>query len=136
MRQVSEKELARMKKRGGTKVKRRLGTGTKKPEPEIKEEGLDLSGSDSTNLPTAQASPPDTKPYAAIASSMAASNASMEKLVDNNTIAIGAFGKKLEALKPAELSKWQKADFIRHKVKRLENKLIDFVDSVPMRNRR
>ena len=133
MRQVSEKELTRMKKRGGTKVKRRLGTGTKKPEPEIKEEGLDLSGSDSTNLPTVPASPPDTKPYAAMAASVAASNASMEKLVDSNTLAIVTFAKKLDSMKPADKSIWQKADFIRHKVKR-KDKLIDYVDSIPMRN--
>jgi hypothetical protein len=137
VKQISEKDLTRMKKRGGVKVKRKLGTATKKPEPEIKEEGLDLSGSDSTNLPTAPASPvPDTKPYAAMSASIAASNASMEKLVDNNTQAIRDFGVKLAALKPAEKSIWQKSDFIRHKVKRGKDKLIEYVDSTPMLNRR
>lgn len=136
MRTVKADELNRMKKRGGVKVKRKLGTGKKKPEPEIKEEALALSGANTTELPSAPALTPEPKPYAAMAASMAASNEQMTILVASNTKMIKDFGKKLETLKPSEKSIWQKADFIRHKVKRLESKLIDYVDSVPMRNRR
>jgi hypothetical protein len=135
VRTVGKDELNRMKKRGGVKVKRKLGTGKKKPEPEIKEEALALSGANSTKLPSAPALTPAPVPHAAMSASVAASDEQMSMLVENNTKAIQNFSKKLESLKPAEKSIWQKADFIRHKVKRLESKLIDYVDSIPMRNK-
>ncbi len=49
MRTVSAKELARLKRKGGVRVKRRLGT--KKPEPEV-DDAAALSGAKVAEIPT------------------------------------------------------------------------------------
>lgn len=143
MKKVSEQELKRLKKKGGVKVKRKLGTGKKKSEPEVPVEAA-LSGASDTEPPAPQptvipvsvpAPAVDMKPYAAMSASIATSNANIANLIKNNTRMIQDFNKKLTNMEPAELTKWQAADFIRHKVKRDGFKLIEYIDSVPMRNR-
>ncbi len=143
MRTVTEKELGRLKKRGGVKVKRRLGT--KKPEPEVKEAAA-LSGAKAPEavlpapalpipepvaVPTPEPTPApiiDIKPFAAMSASIAASNANVAKLVENNTRVIEDFKTQL-ADKAGEVRKrvaW------RHKVKRDSFKMMEEIISIPI----
>jgi len=139
MRKVTETELNRMKKRGGVKVKRRLGT--KKPEPEVTENAA-LSGAKESEavlpapaLPVPEPVPEpalapviDMKPFAAMSASIAASNANVAKLVENNTRVIEDFKTQL-AEKAGQVKKrvsW------RHRVKRDQFKLMEEIISIPM----
>ena len=128
-RQVGASELRRMKKSG--KVRKKLGAQPAKEKPVSvapKDEGM--SGSASAE-PLAPA--PAPQPMAAMSASMEYRDSLLENLVENNTKAIQDFGVRLDSLKPAELSAWHRAAFIRHKVVRdKKSSLIDYVDSVPM----
>jgi hypothetical protein len=135
MRTISTKELTRMKKKGGVKVKRRLGTKSKKPESEAEDTKV-LSGPEPSETPV-PALPPvpalDTQAIASMAASMAARDAHMEAIVTNNTRVIEKFKKDLQ--KPEKLTAFQRADFVRHKVVRdKKSNLMDYIDSIPMEN--
>ena len=133
MKRVSQVELKRLKKKG--KVRKKMGAQPAKERPvPVATSGEGMSGSAPTEQPAPVLPPaPAPEPMASMAAPMAVRDALLEDLIANNTRAISEFGARLEAMKPAELSAWQKAAFIRHKVVR-DNKssLIDYVDSVPM----
>lgn len=131
MKTVSQKELDRLKKKGGVSVKRKLGTKKKqakkkqgKSSETVATESEALSGA----VPPERPAPAqlDTKPFAAMTASMAAHNASMEKLIEHNTLALMRFTEKVEQMKPRERKPW------RAKVRRTKDKLIDEVDIIPM----
>lgn len=135
-RTITEQELQRLKQAGGVKLKRRPGTAPKSPEPVATSEAS-LSG-DKAPEPLAPASiaapAPDMQPMASMAASMAVRDAQLNDLIENNTKAIKTFSNKLSVMQPEEKSIWQRADFVRHKIKRSKDKLIEYVDSTPMRN--
>ncbi len=139
MRTVSAKELAGLKRKGGVHVKRRLGT--KKPEPEVDNTAA-LSGAKEPEIPAPASPVPapaptpvaapapviDMKPFAAMSASIAASNANIVKLIENNTNVIKDFRVQL-AEKAGEVKKrvpW------RHKIKRDGFKLIEEIVSYPI----
>jgi hypothetical protein len=132
MKKVSQAELDKLRRKKGVKVKRKLGT--KKPEPEVKEPAAE-SGAVETATP-APALPPtilaapqtDMKPYAAMSASIAASNANVAKLIENNTKVIEDFKAQL-AEKAGETKKrvsW------KHKIKRDGFKLMEEIISSPI----
>ncbi len=101
MRKVSAKELARLKRKGGVHVKRRLGT--KKPGPEV-DDASALSGAKVAEIPTPAsplpAAPPasptiDMNDYRRMAASNALRDAQLEKIVTNNTKVIKDFATEL-----------------------------------------
>ena len=132
MRKVSQVELKRLKKKG--KVRRKMGAQPEKERPaSVAKDGEGMSGSVPAEQPVpVLPSAPAPEPMASMAAPMAARDALLEDLIANNTRAISVFGEKLAAMTPRELSKWQKADFIRHNIERRDDKLIDYVDSIPM----
>ncbi len=134
-----------MKKKGGVKVKRHLGT--KKPEPEVTEDKA-LSGAKESEaavpapaLPISAPIPApisapisvpapviDMKPFAAMSASIAASNANVAKLIENNTKVIENF--KIHLAEKAGNVKKRVA--WRHKVKRDQFKLMEEIISIPI----
>jgi hypothetical protein len=125
MRQVSEVELKRLKKRG--KVRRKLGAQpkTEKPEPVVAE-GIRKSGSEPETQPVPASTPAPVEQSASMSASMALRDGLLEQLVSNNTAAIERFSLALAAEKP------KRGVAYRHTVNRSKDKLIDFVDSIPM----
>jgi len=129
MKTVSEKELSRMKKRGGVKMKRRLGT-KQKPEP-VATDDIGLSGSVPTEQPVPAPAPViDMQPMAAMAASMAARDAQLETVIVNNTKAVDKFRTQLTE----QANKVKKKVSWRHKIKRSDKLLIDEVISSPIEN--
>lgn len=129
MRQISEKELERLRKKGGVDVKRRRGK-KKKSEP-VATESKALSGAEVTERSAPALTPApaiDMQPFAAMAASMAVRDADLKDVITNNTRAIERFKSELNATnKPA------KPVAYRHKVVRdKSSSLIDYVDSIPM----
>ena len=132
MKKMTQKELDRLGKKKGFKVKRKLGAQPKKPEPdvEIKDEEA-LSGAD---LPEIEAPAPalplevNMEPFAAMSASNAVRDAQMQELVNNNTQAIKDFQVQLAeqvAVVPNRVP-W------RHTIKRTDKNLIKEVISTPM----
>ena len=134
-RKVSQQELDRLRRKKGVKIKRKLGTAPKKPEPvEVSEA---KSGATPTDMPVPasvpEPTPPpapviDMQPFAAMSASMAASNVNITRLVENNTKVIEDFKTQL-AEKSGEVRKrvsW------RHKIKRDGFKLMEEIISSPM----
>jgi len=132
MKKLSQQELDRFGKKKGFAVRRKMGAQQKKPEPEV-EDDVALSGAKAAEAEVPTPALPlevNMEPFAAMSASMKASDANFAILIQKNTETIEAFRTQL-AEKPEDLSKWQMADFIRHKVNR-KNNLIDYVDSIPM----
>jgi hypothetical protein len=133
MKKVTQKELDRIAKKKGIKIKRKFGAQPEKPEPEVKEEDA-LSGVDLSETSTpAPASPPEPlqlapEPFAAMSASIAASNANTEKLIENNTKALENFRIQLaeQAANVPKRVPW------RHTVKRTDKQLIKEVISTPI----
>lgn len=126
MRIVSKDELNRMKK-GGVKVKRRLGTKSLEPDAE---DGASLSGESTSKAPAPALTPPaptpDTQPMASMSASMQYRDTLLETLIQNNTAAIEGFRQALLAQKPRVGVSY------RHKVIRdKKSSLIDEVISTP-----
>jgi len=132
MRQVTKEQLTRMKKRGGVKVKRRLGTG--KLESDVKDSSV-VSGIAKAetpapaSLPEAPPAVPDLQPMAAMAASLAARDAQLELVIENNTRVVKEFKNSL-----AEMSKPRKRVPWLHKINRTDKGLIDNVLSSPVEN--
>lgn len=131
MKKMTQKELDRLGKKKGFKVKRKLGAQPKKPEPEVEVKDEEaLSGAD---LPEIEAPAPalplevNMEPFAAMSASNAVRDAQMQQLVNNNTLAIETFQKQLATQVAAVPNRvpW------RHKVKRTDKGLIDYVTSTP-----
>ena len=131
VKKVTEAQLKRMKKKG--KVRKKMGAQPEKERLEpVAPETEGMSGSEGTERPAPTLPEPDTG-MAAMSASMEMRDKLLTGLVENNTRAIQEFGEKLATLKPAELSKFQRADFVRHQVVRdKQTSLIDYVDSIPM----
>ena len=143
MKVISKKELDRLRKKGGVKVKRHLGTKQKTPEPEVAA-SMPLSGSIPSKIPVpalpnsipvpepiaAPAPVIDMKPFAAMSASIAASNANVAKLIENNNTVIENFRIQLTEKVPEvkERVSW------RHRVKRDQFKLMEEIISTPMRS--
>lgn len=134
MKTMSQKDFDRLGKKRGVNVRRKMGVQPKKPEPEVEDE-VALSGAKAAEAEVpVPALPPaplevNMEPFASMSASMTASNANFATLIEKNTETIEAF--RVQLTEKTDLSKWQAADFIRHKVKR-KDKLIDYVDSIPM----
>lgn len=134
MKKLSQKELDKLRRKKGVSVKRKLGTKPKKPESEVKEPAAE-SGAVETAAPAPAlpptvipAPPTDMKPYAAMSASIAASNANVAKLIENNTKVIEDFKAQLaeKADKTGKRVSW------RHRIKRDGFKLMEEIISSPM----
>jgi len=127
MKTVSKKELDQLRKKGGVKVKRHLGTKQKTPEPEVAA-SMPLSGSIPTKAPAPASAPElDLKPFASMAASMAVRDAHLEEVIANNTKVVEKFRQDITELKkPRKQVPW------RHKVLRTDKLLIDEVISTPL----
>jgi len=131
MKTVSAVELKRLKKRG--KVRRKLGAQPEreKPEPVVKDdEGMSGSVSAERPAPALVNEPAiDMQPFASMAASMAASQASVEILIGNNTKVMQQFREDLaEIKKPRHRVPWE------HTVKRTDKGLINKIISIPQEN--
>ena len=107
MKTVSKKELDRLRKRGGVKVKRHLGTKQKTPEPEVAA-SVPLSGSIPSKTPVPASAPElDLKPFASMAASMAVRDAHLEEVIANNTRVVENFRREVTELnKPRKRVPW------------------------------
>lgn len=130
MKKVTQKELDRLSRKKGHRVKRKMGA-QKRPEP-VATESDALSGAEPpeqpvpVSLPEPQNITVDMQPFAAMSASIAASNRNLEKLIERNTEAIEAFRDKLIEEKPIRSVAY------RHTIKRDSNKFIEEVISTPM----
>lgn len=127
MRKVSQNEFDLLQKRKGVTVKRKMGA-QKKPESVVEDRKV-LSGTRQPEKPVPALPAVSTpKPMASMTASMAARDAQLKLVIENNTKVIREFKTQLAtqvAAKPVRVS-W------RHKVKRTEKLLIDEVISTPM----
>lgn len=131
MKTMSQKELDRLGKKKGFKIKRKMGVQPekKKPEPVVKDE-VALSGAKAAETVEPVPALPlevNMQPFAAMSASIAASNKNFAELIQKNTETIEAFRTQLaeKASQVKERVSW------KHKVKRKDN-LIDEVISTPM----
>lgn len=131
-RKVSQVELKRLKKRG--KVRKKMGAQPEKEKPApVATAGEGMSGSAPTEPPM-PASPPQVEqpavqeqPMASMAASMAVRDALLERMIDNNALAIAEFRQALTEQKPRVGVSY------RHKVVRdKKSSLINEVISTPM----
>jgi len=139
-RTVSEEELGRMKKRGGTRVRRKQGSKKASPEPERKDVEA-LSG-----VVASESSAPATKSAedtiataiaetlkvqrAAMAATNVVRDVHLEKLIENNTKVITAFKKELQNTETSKVqTPW------RHKIRRKRDGFIDYIDSFPIESK-
>ena len=136
MKKMTQQDLDRLGKSRGVKVRRKMGAQPKKPELDVEvEDAVAMSGVETPEIEAPAPALPlevNMEPFAAMSASMATSDKNFQALIVNNTKALDDFRTQLAEKKG--LNKWQEADFIRHKVKR-KDKLIDYVDSTPMRNK-
>ena len=132
MKKMTQKDLDRLGKKKGFKVKRKMGAQPKKPEPEVEEE-VALSGAEATEIETPAPALPlevNMEPFAAMSASNAVRDQQMQALVENNTKVIEGFQKQLAeqvATAPKRVP-W------KHKIKRTDRGLIDYVTSTPQEN--
>lgn len=125
MRKVSQVELKRLKKKG--KVRRKMGAQPEKTMPTlVAKDDKGMSGSVSAEQPVSAPTPEPAQPMASMSASMELRDGLLQDLVANNTKAIDDFRQALEKEKP------RMGVSYRHTVKRGEDKLIDYVDSIPM----
>ena len=134
-RKVSPTELKRLKKKG--KVRKKMGAQPETEKPVLAApEDKGMSGSASTEPPAPAPIPapaPVEQPMASMSASQQLRDGLLQDLIANNTQAIQDFSARLNGMKPAELSKWHRAAFVRHKVVRdKKSSFIDYVDSIPM----
>lgn len=127
MRNVSQVELKRLKKKG--KVRRKMGVQPEKsmPAPVVKDD-KGMSGSESAEKqPVLAPSPEPTQPMASMSASMELRDGLLQDLIANNTKAIENMRQALAEQKP------RPGIAYRHKVNRNEkSSLIDEVISTPM----
>ena len=131
MKKMTQKDLDRLGKKKGFKVKRKLGAQPKKPEPEVEvEDEVALSGAETPETEAPAPALPlevNMEPFAAMSASNAARDSQMQAIIENNTAVIEGFQKQLAeqvAVVPNRVP-W------KHKVKRTDKGLIDFVTSTP-----
>jgi hypothetical protein len=132
MKTMTQKDLNRLGKKKGFKVKRKMGAQPKKPEPEVEvEDEVALSGAET---PEAEAPAPalplevNLEPFAAMSASNAARDAQMGAIIENNTKVIEGFQKQLAGQVAAVPNRvpW------RHTIKRTDKNLIKEVISTPI----
>ena len=122
MRKVTEQELNRMALKGGAKVKRN-------PVSRVPTES-EIAASNTKPTPTPPAAPPDSSiPFASMQASMGASNQMLAEVVENNSRVISEFRQDMQGKKPLAGVAY------RHTVRRGRDKLIEYVDSIPMEMR-
>jgi len=131
MKKMTQKDLDRLGKGRGVKVRRKMGAQPKKPELDVEvEDAVAMSGVETPEIEAPAPALPlevNMEPFASMSASMTASNANFATLIQKNTEVIEAFRVQL-AEKKEEVKghvPW------RHTVKRGKDKLIDYVDSVP-----
>jgi len=118
MRVVSKNELDRLRKKGGVKVKRHLGTKQKTPEPEVAA-SMPLSGSIPSKIPAPASINIEKLNSIDVEklNSLEINNSRLENIVVNNTKLLERFKARLIALKiiidkPKPIEQWE------HDVKR------------------
>lgn len=128
MRQVSQVELRRLKKKG--KVRKKMGAQPEKtmPTPVAAKGGERMSGSKPAEQPVLAPSIPEPtpQPMASMSASMELRDGLLHDLIANNTQAIDSFRLALAEQKPRAGVPY------RHTVNRGKDKLIDYVDSIPI----
>lgn len=125
MKTVSAVELKRLKKKG--KVRKKMGAQPAKEKPgsvDVDDEGM--SGSTSEAKPAPALTPEPLQPQASMSASMELRDGLLQDLITNNTQVIAEFRQTLAEQKPRPGIPY------RHKVVRGKDKLIDYVDSIPM----
>lgn len=112
MRQVSEIELKRLKKKGT--VRKKLGAQPEKERPEpVADDDKGMSGSVTPEQPAPVLPEPEVKPYAAMGASNAARDAAFEDMMRMNQQVINDFKDNLAiTMKPRKRVPWDH-DLIR-----------------------
>ena len=130
MKTMKQTDLDRLGRKRGVNIKRKMGVQPKKPEPEVEDE-VALSGAETPEIETPAPALPlevNMEPFAAMSASIAASNKTFEKIIQQNTETMEAFRVQLAEKKDdtRERVPW------RHTIKRTDKNLIKEVISTPM----
>jgi hypothetical protein len=123
---ITQAELDKLRRKKGVSVKRKMGAQKKSEPVAKKDKAMSGAASAKQSAPVTAKQPVDTKPYAAMAASIAVSQKNIEELIRQNTLVINDFRKKLMEDKPV-----QKVAY-RHTVVRDRSNLIEEVISSPM----